>query len=161
MENERRDDWKHHVDEHLVNLTTAQKVTDRQLDDLEIQLHAVDNLLRGDHEEGTSGLIGRLETVEHYLAELRAIIIMDATGKKGLQHEVAILSSGERTAKERWQFVTAICISVISLLGLVLTNWDKIALFLHRKNLDFGETPIVHVKTKHRRPAPVEIEAEQ
>lgn len=132
MSEERRDDWRQGVDQSLAMLTSAQRTTDKELEDLDVRLHDTEQMLHGDTEN--SGLIGRIETLEHQNAELRAIILTDATGEKGLQHDVQVLMSGEKTSGERWKFATAFSVAIISLLGLLITNWQSIQGFIEKRS---------------------------
>ena len=151
--NERRDDWRNSVDEHLVSLTTAQKVTDTQLEEIELTLDVLDKVIRGDTERETSGLIGRIETMERQIAELRSLVIMDSTGKQGLMHDVQLLLAGERTSEHRWKYFTSVTVAIISLLGLLITNWDRIQAWMHQPITDPVDIAIdraAHPKPKHR-----------
>jgi hypothetical protein len=149
MGDERRDDWRHDVDESLVALNAAQRVTDRLLEDLDANYAALDRLLRGDPEKDTDGVIAKIHLLETQLARLNAVIFMDSTGKKGLQHEVEILSSGERTQGERWKFATAVIVAIITSAALVITNWDHIAAYFNQKDTDPVDVAIE--KSKHPR----------
>lgn len=151
---ERREDWRHGVDENLASLNTGQRVNDRLIEDFDLAVSRIDNILRGNPEEETSGLIGRMEKTETDVAQLKSIVIMDASGKKGLQHEVAILSSGERTASDRWKFATAVVVACISLIGLLITNWDRIQIYINRRTQDKVNQMIENTsrpKSHHRR----------
>lgn len=148
MPDERRDDWKHSVDEHLVNLTTAQKVTDRQLEDCERILTRLDRVISGDPQADLSGIVEQMHQIQRDLNKINAVIFVDSTGKRGLLHEVEALTSGERTASERWKFATAVTVAIISMVGLLLTNWNRVLGFLNQGTIPFeqSETP------KHRKP---------
>lgn len=150
---ERRDDWHHGVDENLASLNTGQRVNDRAIKILEVSLRSTDKLLRGDPEKDTAGLIARLHDIETQLAKMNAVIFVDSTGKRGLVHEVEALSTGERTAEQRWKFATAIVVAILSLLGLLITNWDRISAYLGHAKLDPLDQAIEsarHPKPKHR-----------
>jgi len=69
---DRRDDWRNGVDKKLVDLTSAQRSTDDELDDLGLKYDSLDRILRGDPETDISGFQERLHNVENGLQELRA-----------------------------------------------------------------------------------------
>jgi len=151
--NDRRDDWAHGVDENLASLNIGQRVTDRLLEDIELQLADLDKVIRGDTELETSGHVGRIHNLETQVAELRAVVIMDASGNRGLQHDVEELKTGERHSEYRWKFFTSVVVAIISLLGLLITNWSKLEKYLNKRSVDPLESAIskaVHPKAKHR-----------
>jgi hypothetical protein len=134
--NERRDDWQHGVDENLAGLNAGQRIWEQEIQTIEKTITGLDELLRGDPARETSGILARLEQVERDLSKINAVLFVDPTGKKGLVHEVDVLTSRERTSSERWRFATAVIVAIISLAGLIVTNWTKIeGVFLeHREN---------------------------
>ncbi len=69
---ERRDDWRNGVDKKLVDLTSAQRSTDDELDDLDLKYDVLDKIMRGDPENDHIGFDERLRTIETGLRELRA-----------------------------------------------------------------------------------------
>ena len=150
---DRRGDWEHGVDENLAGLNTGQRVTDRLLEDLDQNYGALDRLLRGDAEKETDGLIAKVHEIETKLARINAVLFVDSTGHKGIQHDVESLLSGERTVAERWKFAAAVLVAALSLLGLVLTNWLKITSYVEDKTitnpLDQAGEQSKHPRVKH------------
>lgn len=110
---ERRDDWRHGVDENLASLNTGQRVTDKLIEDLELAQEHIDRLLRGDTEKGTDGVISRLHQLEDALQEIRAIML-----KKKLA-EVEI-------AKSKWEFSGRIIERIIIVAVALLLGWEKL-----------------------------------
>lgn len=147
--NDRRDDWERGVDENLASLNTGQRVNDRILEDLDKNYAALDHVLRGDAEKDTDGLIAQVHEIQTKLARVNAILFVDSTGKKGLQHEVESLLSGERTASERWKFATAVVVAFLSLVGLLITNWGRISGFLEAQDKDPVDQAIESAKHRH------------
>jgi hypothetical protein len=148
---ERRDDWRHGVDENLAGLNAGQRVWDQELASIQKIVTGLDEMLRGDPLRETSGLVARLELIEHDLAKINAVLFVDPTGKRGLVHEVEVLTSAERTASERWRFATAVVVALLSLAGLILTNWTKIEGVL----FDGHERTVQRPKRKRVPPVPV------
>lgn len=113
MGDERRDDWKSGVDDRLMSLTSSQRTTDDQLDDLELKYEALDRVMRGNPEEDTDGLIARLHNVENGLQELRAERMKDRMG------EVSVKGV-------KWQVWGTILAAIITTGGLLMINLSKI-----------------------------------
>lgn len=126
---ERRDDWQRGVDENLASLNAGQRVFDREMARAWKAIMENDRALRGDTENETDGLIARLHHQETEINLLRAVLLNDAAGGKGLAGRVAALETGERTSDNRWKFATAVVVAIISLGGLIFTNWGRIDAF--------------------------------
>lgn len=149
---ERRDDWQRGVDASLVSLN---RLWEREVAALHRSLSEIDAFLRGDREKDTDGAIARLHQLENSLNLLKAVILRDATGGKGLIGRVEALESGERGSDNRWKFATAVVVAILSLSGLLLTNWERLEAFLiKQRKLDPLEKMIQnakHPRPKHRR----------
>lgn len=117
------------INERLVDLTTAQKVTNDHLDQIDETLDALDKVIRGSYEKDSDGLISRFHEVETGITKLNAVVFQDATGKKGLVATVDGLVSGRMDAVERRKSNVSIIIAVITSTALVLTNLDRIGAF--------------------------------
>lgn len=96
-----------------MSLTTAQKVTDRQLDDLDLKYQAIDKILRGDPETDTDGFAARLHVVENGLQEIRATLL------KAHMADVEV-------TKSKWEFAGKILERLLILAGILLLGWDKL-----------------------------------
>lgn len=147
---ERRDDWRGGVDENLASLNTGQRVNDRILEDLELKVSALDALIHGTE---STGLIGRLEDVESHTAELRSIVIMDASGTKGLQHDVRELKEGREDRRLNMSNVTKIIVAMIAS-GLITHFWADIQAFVFRQETSTDAVTRMIIKAnkpKHRR----------
>lgn len=153
MENEQDD----RNNERIVDLTTAQKVTNDHLDQIDETVDALDRTIRGDYENNRSGLVARLETLEHEVAMHKAVLFTDATGKKGLIDTVDALVSGKMDAVERRKNSVSIIIAIITSTALVLTNLDRIGNFwthlFKPKKVD-----VKHIK---RKPVTVYVEPDE
>lgn len=145
------DDWRNRVDERLVDLTTAQKVTNDHLDQIDETLDALDRTIRGDYEKDHDGLVSRFKEVEHTVSQLRAVVLQDSTGKKGLVATVDALVSGKMDVVERRKHRASIIIAIITSGALVITNLDKIGIFWKHT---FGK-PEVKRSRQRQRPKPV------
>lgn len=137
------------VNESLVNLTTAQKVTNDHLDSIDETLDALDRVIRGDYEKDQDGLVARFKKVETYVNELRAVVLEDSTGKKGLVTTVEGLVTGKMEKVERRQNKISLIIAIITSLTLVVTNIDKIGSFW---NMLFGKNKPEVSKRHHGKP---------
>lgn len=121
--------WRHRVDEHLVVLTTAQKVTNDHLDQIDETLDALDRTIRGDYEKDRDGIVARMENMERSVALLHSVLFKDSTGKKGLVDTVDVLISGKIERREKRKDYITIAIAIISTIGLIITNLDRIESF--------------------------------
>lgn len=158
---DRREDWRSGVDENLVTLNTAQRVTERQLDDLDLKYDDIDKLLRGDAELEHDGLIARLHSIETTLNKLAAsvegikqIIEGDHTGHPGLKTELKDLKEGRLDRRQDrsdfWKFVTAIAVALITG-GYLRSMWPKISTYLNKPTSDPVAQMIENAKKpKHR-----------
>lgn len=148
---ERREDWHRGVDANLASLNAGQRIWEREISGIHRSLSEIDAFLRGDREDDTDGAIARMHQLENSINLLKAIILKDAAGGRGLIGRVETLEAGERGSDNRWKFATAIVVAILSLSGLLLTNWDRLQAFVgsHRK-LDRFEQMI----EKAKRPKP-------
>lgn len=112
-ERERREDWRNGVDKKLVDLTSAQRSTDDELDELDLKYDVLDKIMRGDPENDIIGFHERLHTVETGVREL-------------LAEKVTSKLSDTAVQGVKWQSVTTIIVSIIGLLSFILPNIDKI-----------------------------------
>lgn len=126
----RRDDWAASVDERLVNLTSAQKSADTDLDDLRLELLKVDRILRGDPERDLDGLIEMIKEHQKEINKFNALLNPDHLGQGGLLNDLReVLGSRQRSEKREgylWKFATAVVVQFLILIGLIVVNWDKI-----------------------------------
>lgn len=126
--NDRRDDWRTGVDESLIMLKTAQRVTDQQVDDLEVKYEAIDKILRGDPEIDTDGFAARLHNVENGLQEIRATLLK--------MHMADV-----EVSKSKWEFAGKIIERLLILAGILLLGWDKLE-GLYQKILHQKQSPL-------------------
>jgi len=161
---DRRDDWRSGVDENLVSLNTAQRVTDREVEDLELKYEGHDKILRGDPEHDTDGLVARLHTQENLVNELRAeygalkqTIRGYHDGSPGLEGRVdaleGIKKNRERKEGYYWQFITAVAVAIIGLVGIILTNLKEIKAHLPKSKPSPLSQKIE--KAKHKKGKPI------
>lgn len=150
MDGERRDDWRHGVDENLASLNTGQRVSDRLLEDLDANYAAIDRLLRGDPEKEADGIIARLHHIETQIANLNSIIFMDQTGERGLQHDVKVLKAAREDRWQRWGNLTKIIVA-LAMSGLLGHFWRDIQSYLTKKDRDPIDQAIEHAKYPHPR----------
>jgi hypothetical protein len=129
--NERRDDWCNGVDKKLVDLTSAQRSTDDELDELDLKYDSLDKIMRGDPENDIIGFHERLHTVETDLREIKA-------------ETIRAKIVGDSVQGIKWQSVTAIICAVIAALSVVLPHLDQIISVFH--NDDAVYEPDVQLK---------------
>lgn len=128
---DRRGDWEKGLEESVVMLTSAQRSTDVELNDLDVVTQEHERTLHGDSE--TSGLIGRIETLERMSSRLEACVFSSPGNKNGLDQRVDILEDGSQTSGFRWSFATAVTVALIGafgtaigLVGLLIMNWPRV-----------------------------------
>jgi hypothetical protein len=149
MADERRDDWRHGVDENLASLNSGQRSQDEKLAKLDAAQDEQDSLLHGDTD---SGLIGRIEDVEAEVRRLNAVVFMDALGNKGLHHDIKALLDRREDRRTGWGNITKIIVAVITS-GAVGLFWQDIRTFVLKRTTDPVDQAIdraKHPKGKHR-----------
>jgi len=149
---ERRDDWRHGVDESLVSLNASQRVWEREFVALLKRLAEIDSQLRGNPLSEQSGLVGRLEQIERTVAKIDAVLFMDPSGTKGLVHDFNELKVGREDRRGLWKNLTAIIIAGISS-GLIGHFWENIQAYFSKPTRDPVEQMIEnakHPKPRHR-----------
>lgn len=110
---DRRGDWAHGVDENLASLNAGQRVWERDIGTIRKLLSDIDHLLRGDIDRHTSGLVGRIESMEHDLSKINAVLFVDASGSKGIVHDVRELKGGREDRRMGWGNITKIVVALI------------------------------------------------
>ncbi len=131
--NDRRDDWARGVDENLASLNAGQRIWEREVNALHKAIAEQDNLLRGDTEKDTDGLIARLHKAENEVLLLKAILLKDAAGGRGLVAEVESLKYKEKSLVYRWQFWIALLGLIGTIATAIIMNIDKIEKFIQRQ----------------------------
>ncbi len=151
--NDRRGDWEGGVDENLASLNAGQLVWDREAKISRQVLHEIDNLLRGDPEKDTDGMVARLHQIENEVALLKAVLLKDKAGNKGIVGRVETLEAGETRADRRMKTWVAVIGLISALTVATVWNLDRIEAFLHKRKPDPVEQMIEkvrHPKGKHR-----------
>lgn len=97
-------------------------------EDLQDWVKELDSILKG--ERGRGGLIGEYERHDALLTRIYAVLWQDATGQKGVLHDIDVLM-GRRSQKDqsrglKWQFWTAVTVAIISAATLLITKWPEI-----------------------------------
>lgn len=137
MADDRRDDWRNGVDKKLVDLTSAQRSTDDELDDLDLRYNTLDKIIRGDPENDHIGHDERLRAVETGLRELRA---------EKIKFKVA-----DTTVQGfKWQFWGLILAAVIPSI-IAIFKWDHIHAWLEKKDTDPVDRTITRDSQPKRR----------
>ncbi len=163
---DRRGDWENGVNENLVSLNAAQRVTDKIVQDLDIQYARIDKFLRGDAEEDVDGLIARLHALETRVNEMRAVIGAltntvsgDHTGGKGHEQRINALEGKRGLSEKRegwfWHFVTTAVSGVILVLSYLILNWERVEDFTRIAWSHIHHAPIATqapAKRKARKP---------
>lgn len=156
---DRRDEWRRGVDENLASLNAGQRVWEREIGAIRKILSDIDFLLRGDPKKETDGLVARLHKQENEINLLKAIILKDAVGNKGLVGRVEQLEGGREDRRGLWKNLTSIVVAAL-MSGLLTHFWGDIWHWTTRKSTDPVEQMIERAKRpKSRRhhvsPAPV------
>jgi hypothetical protein len=142
---ERRDDWRHGVDENLASLNSGQRSQDDKLKALDESQKDTDALIHG---ETDSGLIGRIEDAEAHVARLMAVVFQDASGTKGLHHDIQMVLEGREDRRLGWGNITKIVVALI-MAGLVGRFYSDIWAFVDHRGV-----PAIHAKKHKRAPVP-------
>lgn len=158
---EHRDDWHNSVDARLVNLTSAQKSADVDLERIHRELAKLDRILRGDPSRDIQGIVEGLNRLGSEINKFNRIFDKDYLGHGGLVSFITFVYERERERWEskresrgyKWGFWGMILAAVIGAVALILTNKDQIEKWWKHPHLAPLETKIErakHPKARHR-----------
>ncbi len=160
--------WRESIETRTVSLTSSQKVTDDELDDLQIQLEEFRVEIEGDPKRRDPGLIGQVNAIETSLNSVQRVLQPDATGNSGLIAEFRKLKNtvqfGERRSEYRWKFWAAIGAAALLLVREVIHDLPQIKTFLNSPAEDALGRIVEHAKHPKARyhhykaPAPLPVE---
>lgn len=150
MADDRRGDWEHGVDENLASLNAGQRVWERELAVIRKLLADTDRLLRGDPEKDTDGAMARLHAVENELLLLKAVLLKDAAGGRGIVGKVEDLERGERLSDRRLKVWIAVLGLASASVVALMSNLDRLQAFFHQKSKDPVERLIENAKHPRR-----------
>lgn len=140
--------WRDQVTGRLVSLTNGEQVQNGRLDKLEASTLRLDLILRGDPD---GGLIESIDQLEAQLRRINAVLEPDALGKGGLVNEVRALirkdEKEERRADRWWKGIVPVVVAIVSLIGLLLTNLERIEPYFKKP----VPKPLSEVKKKQKR----------
>lgn len=142
---ERRDDWRHGVDENLAAINEGRRSTDKAIDDIEDTVDELENvLLRGDPDGDVDGLVARFHTLENKYNEEKAkseklrsdfeklrckVEVGYVDGHRSLEQQITDLQEDKETKRRRedniWKFAGLVIVRVLVLAGLVFMGWEK------------------------------------
>lgn len=130
--------WRERTDERLAALTSGETVQNDRLDETDEELHTIKEILEGKADDkNDNGIKGDIHDISITVNTLRALMAPDSLGQggiiarlKSLEHKAGL---EERNIDNRWKFYTAIAVAAISLLGLLLTQWDRVRALLNPK----------------------------
>lgn len=165
--NEREEDkkWRDSVNDRLVSLTSAQKNSDDQMDDMDLEIIGLKETLNGDPKERDGGMIGQVNRMETTLNALNRIMQPDSLKEGGMYNEFQALKRAvygkEKTQELRWSFLNSATISIASIIValissavLLVTQWDKVSEFLRHQEKTSPVQQMIngaeHPKRKHR-----------
>jgi hypothetical protein len=127
---ERRDDWHNSVDTRLVNLTSAQKSADIDLERIHRELIKFDRILRGDPERNIEGQIEALNHLKTEINKFNRIFDKDYLGHGGLISFITYLHDKEKDRSEarsyKWPFWATVIAAAIGLATAGLTHKDEV-----------------------------------
>lgn len=158
---DRRDDWHHGVEENLASLNAGQRVWERDLHAIRKTLADIDNLLRGDPEKDTDGIVARLHSQENEVNLLKAILLKDRAGNKGIVGRVEDLESGERRSETHLKLWVALISLASAMTVAAISNLDRIEAFVNRRKIEQVSHKGSHSKAKHKREEPQQSDDEE
>lgn len=129
--------WKRETDKTLVNLTSAQRSTDDNIEDLAGKLAELDELLHGQRSRSDSGLVGQVNDIETGLNSILRVMHPDSTGHSGLLNDFKEIKrqilKKEQSSEYRWKFWTAIGVALITSASLLVQSWPTIQASWNKK----------------------------
>lgn len=119
--------WRESVETRLVSLTSAQKTTDDQLDELESRMEELEFMLEGrPSDRNDTGIKGDIQDLNKGLNELRTIMAPDALGHGGIKNRLnaceAALGLAEKRAENRWQFATGVAVATVGAIATIIVS---------------------------------------
>lgn len=142
------DKWRNGVDENLASLNAGQRVLEDAVRSLERIVTGMDSLLRGDIEKDTDGIIARLHDIETTTRQIRAVLFVDSTGKKGLIHDVQDLQGRREDKRARWVNISAVLVALLTS-GLIGHFWSLIETVWQHTKEPIHQTKKVKVRRSH------------
>lgn len=128
------DELKDSVAARLVSLTDSEVRQNDRLDELADEIATIKHILHGmPGQKEDKGVVGDLEKLDESVTRINATMWPSdplSMGKSGLVFEVRKLLNQderqERRAERWWKGMPMIIIAVISTVGLIITNLDRI-----------------------------------
>lgn len=125
--------WRESVESRLVSLTSAQKVTDNQLDDQDLEIAGMLETLNGAPKEHDRGLVAQVNALESTLKAADKVISNALSSLSSIEIELGLR---KRDTDNHWKFWTAIIGGLLTLAGILIINWDKVSPFFSSKTRD-------------------------
>lgn len=140
----------------IVSLTSAQKITNDEIEDLAGDQQVSETVLYGDRQDRDSGLVGQVNSLETKVNSFEALMHGDRLGHGGILNEFRDIRSkvlGKEQNKEySWKF-WATLISTVGLVAAALIHeWPAIAERWNKNTSEMGvlETKIRKAKHPHK-----------
>ncbi len=132
-------------------LNSAQRSTDKEIDELDLLTQRHERIILGDPENGKIGISAQSDSLENLINELRAEmrslradLYGDHTGHIGLDSRVGRLEDKRARADRRegwaWDSVTKIIVELLVVIALLLLNWDRVEDFF-KARMHHGKVP--------------------
>ncbi len=160
--------WRESVQSRIVSLTDSEVTQNDRLDEIDGEIHELKEMLEGKtSDRDDNGMKGDIHQLATGLNELHRLMAPDHLGQGGIIARLRALERQtgieEKTIENRWKFLTAFIVAVISAAALVLTNLDRIEppvkRFLGIRIAESSKQRSSGAKTskRHRRPPPQEL----
>jgi hypothetical protein len=123
--------WRDSVQSRIVSLTDSEVTQNDRLDEIDGEIHALREMLDGKvSDRDDNGIKGDLHELARGLSELRMLMAPDHLGQGGVIARLKALERQagieEKTIENRWKFLTALAVAIVSAVALVLTNLDRL-----------------------------------
>lgn len=157
------------LEARVVSLTSAQKTTDDDIDDLATKIADLEILLRGDMSTRDSGLVGQVNAIETELNSISRVFHPDAAGGKGIVGQLKELKA-KLDGKERdlgaWLMFWAKVIGAIGSIAVVaVSSWPTISAYWKQTGKDMTTlnkkiNRANHPRVQRYKPKPIEVPEE-
>lgn len=141
------------IESRIVSLTSSQKVTDDEMDELAGSMAGLDELLHGDRSQRDSGIVGQLNSIETKVNSVLAILHPDNTGHGGLLYEHGEIKrkvlGKERSREEQWKFWGLVIVAMISTVGYLIKSWPEISAYWETQANRKKQVDTMINRTKH------------
>jgi hypothetical protein len=129
--------WREQVNDRLASLTAGETVQNDKIDEINEEMDGMKEILDGkSSDRADMGIKGDIDEIKTRLRRIDGILWPDAAGNAGLVRLVNQQAKRDEREERRsdrwWKGLTPVIVAIVSTIGLVLTNLDRIVDSWHK-----------------------------